>query len=59
MRYHYFYIYMSVTLGKVGTITRKRFLESEATLLDVLKQRLKGADKDTRSNIRQMIRRVV
>ena len=51
---------MTLPLGRVGRINRQRFLESEDTLISVLKARLKGEpDKSTRSDIRQMIRRVV
>lgn len=33
---------MSVTLGKVGRIYRKRFIATEETVIDVLRARLKG-----------------
>jgi len=33
---------MSVTLGKVGRIYRKRFVATEETLIDVLEKRLRG-----------------
>ncbi len=33
---------MSVTLGKVGRIYRKKFVASEETVIDVLRKRLQG-----------------
>jgi hypothetical protein len=51
---------MSVTLGKVGRINRKRFVNTEETLLDVLRQRLKGErDVSVRRFIRQKIKQIV
>jgi len=46
-------------LLKVGGITRKRFVITEKTLIDVLKARLKGEKNvSIRKHIRQMIERV-
>jgi hypothetical protein len=44
-------------LQQVGRITRKRFVITEMTVLDILKQRLKGEkDVSVRQYIRQKIR---
>jgi hypothetical protein len=46
-------------LLKIGRITRKRFIITEETLIDVLKARLKGEKNvSIRKHIRQMMKRV-
>lgn len=51
---------MTVTLGKVGRIYRKRFVATEETVLDVLKARLKGEkDVSVRRAIRQKLKNFV
>jgi len=50
---------MTVTLGKVGRITRKRFITSENIYLEVLKERLQDENKGfIRKYIRQKIKQV-
>jgi hypothetical protein len=50
---------MTVTLGKVGRIYRKRFVATEETLIDVLEKRLRGeTDVSVRRYIRQKLKQV-
>jgi hypothetical protein len=48
---------MSFTVSKVGRISRKRFVSSEETVLEVLHARLKGEkDVSIRRYLRQKIK---
>ena len=50
---------MSVTLGKVGRIYRKRFAATEETLVDVLERRLCGEKNvSVRRYIRQKLKQI-
>jgi hypothetical protein len=48
---------MSVTLGKVGRFSRKKFIATEETLIDVLEKRLRGEKNvSVRRHIRQKLK---